>query len=63
MAVVGGAIKEWDELDFVAAGGMLFMAGSAIASLFPPLRKAWILAPVAIGVGMMAIAAFGARHR
>jgi hypothetical protein len=59
----GGSMKEWDELDFIAAGGMLFMAGSAVASLFPPLRRVWMLAPVAIGVGLMAIAAFGARRR
>jgi hypothetical protein len=60
---VGGSIKEWDELDYIAAGGMLFMAGSVIASLYPPLRKLWMLAPIAIGAGMMAVAAYGARQR
>jgi hypothetical protein len=60
---VGGSIKEWNDLDFLAAGGMLFMTGSVTASLFPPLRKLWVLAPIAIGAGMVAIAAYGARQR
>jgi hypothetical protein len=60
---VGGLVEEWDHLDFIGAGGMLVTTGGVIASLFPALRKIWILAPIGIGVGMMAIAAYGARSR
>ena len=62
MAVVG-ALREWDELDFLAAGGMLVMTGSVVASLFPPLRIIAILFPMAMGAAMMAMAAYGARQR
>ena len=61
--VVGGALREWDELDFLAAGGMLVMTGSVVASLFPPLRRITILLPMAVGAAMMAMAAYGARQR
>jgi hypothetical protein len=60
---IGGALREWDELDFLAAGGMLVMTGSVVASLFPPLRRIGILFPMAMGAAMMAIAAYGARQR
>lgn len=60
---VGASIEEWDHLDFIGASGMLVTTGGVIASLFPALRKIWILAPIGIGVGMMAIAAYGARSR
>jgi hypothetical protein len=58
----GGPLQEWDEFDFLAAGGILITSGSVVASLFPACRKIEILFPIAIGVAMMAIAAFGARH-
>jgi len=50
---VGGLIEEWDHLDFIGAGGMLITTGGVIAfTLFPALRKIWILAPIGIGVGI-----------
>lgn len=61
--VVGGALREWDELDFLAAGGMLIVTGSVVASLFPTLRRRAILLPMAMGAAMMAMAAYGARQR
>ena len=60
---IGGALREWDELDFLAAGGMLVMTGSVLVSLFPPLRRMAILLPMAMGAAMMAMAAYGARQR
>jgi hypothetical protein len=63
MMPVGGLIEEWDHLDFIGAGGILVTTGGVLASLCPALRKTWILAPIAIGVGMMALAAYGARAR
>jgi hypothetical protein len=54
---------EWDELDFLAAGGMLIMTGSVIASLFSPLRKIGILLPAALGAAMIATAGYSARRR
>ena len=60
---IGGALREWDELDFLAAGGMLVRTGSAVASLFPPLRRMTILLPMAMGAAMIAMAAYGARQR
>ena len=60
---VGGPIQQWDHLDFIGASGILCTTGGVIASLFPALRKIWILAPIGVGVGMMAIAAYGARSR
>jgi hypothetical protein len=60
---IGEALREWDELDFLAAGGMLVMTGSVVASLFPPLRRISILFPMVIGAAMMAMAAYGARQR
>ena len=58
----GGPFEEWDELDFLAAGGMLVMAGSLAALLIPRFRKIEVLFPIAIGAAMMAAAGFGARH-
>ena len=58
----GGPFGEWDELDYLAAGGMLMMAGSLTALLVPRLRKIEILFPIAMGAAMMAAAGFGARH-
>jgi hypothetical protein len=60
---IGGALREWDELDYLAAGGMLLMTGSVVAPLFPPLRRMAILFPMAIGAAMMAMAAYGARQK
>lgn len=59
---IDGPFGEWDELDFLAAGGMLVMAGSLAALLVPRFRKLEILFPIAMGVAMMAAAGFGARH-
>ena len=58
----GGPFGEWDELDFLAAGGMLMVAGSLAALLFPRIRKIKLLIPIAIGAAMMGAAGFGARH-
>jgi hypothetical protein len=58
----GGPFGEWDELDYLAAGGMLVMAGSLAALLVPRFRKIEILFPIAMGAAMMAVAGFGARH-
>ncbi|HEX3417187.1 MAG TPA: hypothetical protein VHT21_12400 [Stellaceae bacterium] len=58
----GGPFGEWDELDFLAAGGMLVMAGSLAALLVPRFRKIEVLFPIAMGAAMMAAAGFGARH-
>jgi hypothetical protein len=58
----GGPFGEWDELDFLAVGGMLVMAGSLAALLVPRFRKIEVLFPVAMGAAMMAAAGFGARH-
>jgi hypothetical protein len=58
----GGPFGEWDELDYLAAGGMLVMAGSLAALLVPRFRKTAILFPIAVGTAMMATAGFGARH-
>jgi hypothetical protein len=58
----GGPFGEWDELDYLAAGGMLVMAGSLAALLVPRFRKIEILFPIAMGAAMMAAAGFGARH-
>ena len=58
----GGPFGEWDELDYLAAGGMLVMAGSLAALLVPQFRKIEILFPIAMGAAMMAAAGFGARH-
>jgi hypothetical protein len=55
--------RQWDELDFLAVGGMLVMTGGVVGSLFPPLRKIGILFPIAIGAAMMATAVYGARQR
>lgn len=60
---VGGAFREWDELDFLAAGGMLVVTGSVVASCFPAFRRLGILFPIAVGTAMMAMAAYGARQR
>jgi hypothetical protein len=59
---IGGPFGEWDELDFLAAGGMLVTAGSLAALLLPRFRKIEILFPIAMGAAMMAAAGFGARH-
>jgi hypothetical protein len=59
---IGGALREWDELDFLAAGGMLVLTGGVVAPLFPRFRKMAVLFPIAIGAAMMAVAAFGARY-
>jgi hypothetical protein len=59
---IGGPFGEWDELDFLAAGGMLVLTGGIVASLFPSLRKIEVLFPIAIGAAMMATAAYGARY-
>ena len=58
----GGPFAEWDELDFLAAGGMLVTAGSLAALLVPRFRKVQVLFPIAMGAAMMAAAGFGARH-
>ncbi len=58
----GGPFGEWDELDFLAAGGMLVLTGSLAALLLSRFRKIEVLFPIAIGVAMMAGAGFGARH-
>lgn len=58
-----GLFREWDELDFLGAGGMLMITASAVASLIPPLRKMAILLPIALGAAMMAAAGYGARQR
>jgi hypothetical protein len=58
----GGPFGEWDELDFLAAGGMLVTAGSLAALLVPRFRKIELLLPIALGAVMMAAAGFGARH-
>jgi hypothetical protein len=60
---VGGVFREWDGLDYLAAGGMLISTGSVIAALFPSLRKLGNLFPLAIGAAMIATAAYGARRR
>ena len=60
---IGGLVDEWDHLDFIGASGMLVTTGAVIASLFPALRKIWILAPIGIGVALMATSAYGARSR
>jgi hypothetical protein len=60
---IGEIFREWDELDFLAAGGMLVLTGGVVAPLFPRFRKIEVLFPIAIGAAMMAVAAFGARHR
>ena len=57
-----GPFGEWDELDFLAAGGMLVMAGSLAALLVTRFRKIEVLFPIAMGAAMMAAAGFGARH-
>jgi hypothetical protein len=59
---VGGVFREWDELDFLAAGGMLVLAGSLVSLLVPRFRKVEVLFPMAAGAAMMAVAGFGARH-
>ena len=46
----GGPFGEWDELDFLAVGGMLVMAGSLAALLVPRFRKIEVLLPIGIGV-------------
>jgi hypothetical protein len=58
----GGPFGEWDELDFLAVGGVLVMAGSLAALLVPRFRKVGVLFPIAMGAAMMAAAGFGARH-
>ena len=58
----GGPFGEWDELDFLAVGGMLVMAGSLAALVVPRFRKIGVLFPIAMGAAMMAAAGFGARH-
>jgi hypothetical protein len=58
----GGPFGEWDELDFLAAGGMLVMAGSLAALLVPRFRRIQVLFPIAVGAVMMGAAGFGARH-
>jgi hypothetical protein len=58
----GGPFGEWDELDYLAAGGMLVMAGSLAALLVPRFRKIEVLFPIAMGAAMMAAAGFGARR-
>jgi hypothetical protein len=58
----GRPFGEWDELDFLAASGMLVMAGSLAALLVPRFRKVGVLFPIAMGAAMMAAAGFGARH-
>ena len=59
---IGGPFGEWDELDFLAAGGMLVTAGSLAALLVPRFRKIEVLFPIAVGAVMMGAAGFGARH-
>ena len=59
----GGPLGEWDELDFLAAGGMLVIAGSLAALLVSRFRKIGVLFPIAVGAAMMGAAGFGARHR
>jgi hypothetical protein len=58
----GGPFEEWDEFDFLAAGGMLVLTGSVVASLFPHFRKIGLLFPIGIGAAMMVVAAYGARY-
>ena len=58
----GGPFGEWDELDFLAAGGMLVLTGSLAALLVPRFRKIEVLFPIALGAAMMAAAGFGARY-
>ncbi|MBV8507336.1 MAG: hypothetical protein JOZ11_16200 [Alphaproteobacteria bacterium] len=58
----GGPFAEWDELDFLAAGGMLVMASSLAALLVPRFRRIEVLFPIAMGAAMMAAAGFAARH-
>ena len=58
----GGPFGEWDELDFLAAAGMLVTSGSLAALLVPRFRKIEVLFPIAMGAAMMAAAGFGARH-
>ena len=58
----GGPFAEWDELDFLAAGGMLVTAGSLAALLVPRFRKIQVLFPIAMGAAMMAAAGLGARY-
>ena len=58
----GEPFGEWDELDFLAVGGMLVMAGSLAALLVPRFRKIRVLFPIAMGAAMMAAAGLGARH-
>ena len=50
----GGPFGEWDELDFLAVGGMLVMAGSLAALLVPRFRKIEVLLPIGMGAAMMA---------
>jgi hypothetical protein len=57
-----GPFGEWDQLDFLAAGGILVMAGSLAALLVPRFRKIQVLFPIAMGAAMIAAAGFGARH-
>ena len=57
-----GPFGEWNELDFLAAGGMLVVAGGLAALLVPRFRKIQVLFPIAMGAAMMAAAGFGARH-
>jgi hypothetical protein len=59
---LGEAFREWDELDFLAAGGMLMLAGGLVSLLVPRLRRIEVLFPIGAGVAMMAAAGFGARH-
>jgi len=59
---IGEAFQEWDELDFLAAGGMLMLAGGLVSLLVPRLRRIEILLPIGAGVAMMAVAGVGARH-
>jgi UDP-N-acetylmuramyl pentapeptide phosphotransferase/UDP-N-acetylglucosamine-1-phosphate transferase len=60
---VGEAFREWDGLDYLAAGGMLISTGSMVAVLFPSLRKLRTLFPLAVGAAMIMTAAYGARRR
>jgi hypothetical protein len=62
MTTLREAMREWDAFDFLAAGGMLALTGSAVAAMAPSLRRKGLLFPAAIGVAMMAAAAFGARN-
>jgi hypothetical protein len=58
----GGPFEEWDEFDFLAAGGMLVLTGGVVAAFFPRFRKIGLLLPIGIGAAMMAMAAYGARY-